>query len=106
MKVQKMSATLLVSVDEVARLLSLAPKTLRNWISIGTFPVSTFLIGRRRMIRLTDLVLYVSELGCVEKKNVVKMTVNGLTQPKRERGRPRKLQVSTAIEIQVRGSNA
>ncbi|PIW07463.1 MAG: hypothetical protein COW39_13270, partial [Comamonadaceae bacterium CG17_big_fil_post_rev_8_21_14_2_50_60_13] len=45
---------------EAGRRLGIAEKTARNWSSAGKFPVPTFLIGSKRMVRTEDLEKFVA----------------------------------------------
>jgi len=56
-------APLLVSITEAARLLAIEPDTARKWIGTGRFPVPTYKLGRRRMIRYDELRAYVLSLA-------------------------------------------
>lgn len=53
---------LLVSIDEAARLLSVAPQTLRNQLSLGKLPFATVRLGGRRLVVYLDLVDFVQGL--------------------------------------------
>lgn len=78
---------LMLSIDNTAQCLGLAPKTIRKWLSNGTCPFPTVLIGARRLIRRCDLEKFVSELG---QPASVSASESSLVQPiKRGRGRPR-----------------
>lgn len=48
---------LTLSVEEAAELLGVARQTLYNQISAGCCPVPTFKLGRRRLVRVADLVV-------------------------------------------------
>jgi len=88
-----MDKTLLVSVQEAARCLGIAEKTVRNWMSAGKFPVRTFRLGTRRLVRRVDLELFVSSLGggqpipVLESENVTSVSTPVVVK---QRGRPRK----------------
>lgn len=56
-------APLLVSITEAAGLLAIEPDTARKWIGTGRFPVPTYKLGRRRMIRYDELRAYVLSLS-------------------------------------------
>jgi hypothetical protein len=60
---KQMETLLLVPFTEAGRRLGIAVKTVRNWDSAGKFPVPTFLIGSRRMVRTKDLEKFVEGLG-------------------------------------------
>ena len=55
---------MLLSIDGTAKCLEIAAKTIRKWLSNGTCPFPTVLIGARRLVRRTDLEKFVDELGC------------------------------------------
>lgn len=81
--------SLMLSIDNTAQCLGLAPKTIRKWLSNGTCPFPTVLIGARRLIRRTDLEKFVNELG---QPSIAPASAfeSALVQPiKRGRGRPR-----------------
>lgn len=85
-----MENTLLVSVPEAARCLGIAEKTVRNWMSAGRFPIQTFRLGARRLVRRADLELFVQSLGGGQSAPVVESELIPLTPVKKPRGRPRK----------------
>lgn len=81
---------LLVPFSEVAPLLSVHPQTLRTWQSQGRLPFPSFLIGGKRVVRVSDLEAFVNGLG----KPGIDPLAAGATQPdviprRRPRGRPR-----------------
>lgn len=43
-------------VSEIAQLLLMAPGTARNKIAAGDFPIHTEKLGKRRVVRLDDLI--------------------------------------------------
>lgn len=66
---------LFVSVPEASRLFGQAPKTSRNQIAAGTFPIKTVKVGSfHRVVFLVDLAAYLDSL---------------IDQPRRGPGRPR-----------------
>jgi hypothetical protein len=80
--------SLLLSINGTAQCLEIAPKTIRKWLSNGTCPFPTVLIGARRLVRRCDLEKFVSELGT--SPAVSNPSINSTTQEvKRGRGRPR-----------------
>ena len=58
-----MDDVLLLSVEAASRMLSICPKTMRNWISSDRFPIRTFRINGRRLVRQSDLLAFVDSLG-------------------------------------------
>lgn len=50
-----------ISVREAAYMLGVAEQTIRNWICQGTVPFATARIGRRRVIRRSDVVKFLEE---------------------------------------------
>ena len=56
----------LLSVNETAAYLGISPKTIRNKISDGTFPVKPVRLSGRVLFRIDDLDLLVDELGGTE----------------------------------------
>lgn len=86
-----MDKTLLVSVQEAARCLGIAEKTVRNWMSAGKFPVQTFRLGARRLIRRVDLELFVSGLGGDQSAPEPEPKPVPIEITKKHRGRPRKI---------------
>lgn len=85
-----MHKALLVPLVEAAQLLGIAEKTARNWTSAGKFPVKTFLIGSKRMVRVADLEQFVASLGCVGAQQVLTTAAMTNDSLRRPRGRPRK----------------
>lgn len=85
-----MNRTLLVPITEAARQLGLATKTVRNWISADKFPIKTFLIGSKRMVRTMDLELFVADLGA---GNLLRNQESQYSEDikRKKRGRPRKV---------------
>ncbi len=57
------SGKALLTVPETADFLGLAPKTIRNQLSTGTFPVQATRLGGRVLFRRSDLERYVAGLG-------------------------------------------
>ena len=56
----------LLSVNETAAYLGISPKTIRNKISDGTFPVKPVRLSGRVLFRLDDLDLLVDGMGGTE----------------------------------------
>ena len=56
----------LLSVNETAAYLGISPKTIRNKISDGTFPVKPVRLSGRVLFRIGDLDLLVDGLGGTE----------------------------------------
>ncbi len=92
-----MSTALLIPYLEGARTIGIANQTAKNWLSAGRFPVATFLIGRRRMIRVSDLEAFVAGLGEPPRKTVGSEPAPPVVELKRNRGRPRKSAISNGI---------
>jgi hypothetical protein len=59
-------AKMLLTVDETAQALALAPKTVRNQLSAGTFPIKAVRSAGGVRFRREDLVAYVDSLGGAE----------------------------------------
>ncbi|MEW6563540.1 MAG: helix-turn-helix domain-containing protein [Pseudomonadota bacterium] len=75
---------LLVPVTDAAVMIGISPKTSRNWLSTGKFPLPSFLIGGKRLVRVADIHKFVESLGAPPAAD----------QPepqKHRRGRPRKV---------------
>ena len=89
-----MEKTLLVPFTEAGRLLGLAKQTARNWEAARKFPVPTFLLGAKRMVRTEDLEKYVSSLGAAMSQPLTSCLRTpkraSEVEKKRPRGRPRK----------------
>jgi predicted DNA-binding transcriptional regulator AlpA len=45
----------LVTIDEAAHVLGVSPKTLRNKLSLGAFPLKTVKLGGRRLFKLVEI---------------------------------------------------
>lgn len=99
--VQQMDKTLLIAFTEAGRRLGLAEKTARNWDSAGKFPVPTFLIGSRRMVRTEDLETFVAGLGAGSLPSKTTLSEVADIKIKKPRGRPRK----TAAVVGKRGAS-
>lgn len=54
-------ASRLLSVKQVAKTLSLAEITVRKQLCKGSFPISSFTVGRRRVFRASDVEEYVRD---------------------------------------------
>jgi hypothetical protein len=86
-----MDKALLMAFTKAGTMLGISEKTARNWDSAGKFPVPTFLIGSRRMVRTQDLEKFVEELGGAMLKNEASPAGSLLAAgQKKRRGRPRK----------------
>ncbi len=48
-----------IGLDEVSELLQIPKRTLQQSIYSGRFEVPTFTLGKKRMVRLSDLAAYV-----------------------------------------------
>lgn len=82
---------LLITIREAAKLLCIAEKTARNWLTQGKFPVQTFKIGARRVVRKNDLINFIEGLGTLVGIRPV-LSVNGeAVFQQKKRGRPRKV---------------
>jgi excisionase family DNA binding protein len=79
---------LLLSVDQTAQCLGIASKTIRKWLSNGSCPFDTVLIGARRLVRRTDLQRYVDQLGGTPSEKSP-AEISDVQNVKRGRGRPR-----------------
>jgi len=75
-----MEESLLIGLEVACSMLGICLKTGRNWISAQRFPVQTFRVGGRRLVRRKDLLAFVNNLGGGEPL---------VPQPART-GRPRK----------------
>lgn len=51
-----------LSIDQAAMILGCDPGHIRNQISDGVFPIETILLGRRRLVPLTNLIDYLTKL--------------------------------------------
>ena len=52
-----------ISATDAGKAISLAPQTVKNQVSAGSFPIPTFLIGGKRICRLTDVADYIENIG-------------------------------------------
>lgn len=59
--VRQFPGKLFLSVPDVARAYGLAPKTARNQIALGVFPVKTVKIGGLRVVPIADLAAFLDE---------------------------------------------
>jgi predicted DNA-binding transcriptional regulator AlpA len=59
----KLSRRALLSIPEAAEILSLSPKTIRNQLSAGTFPIRPVRAAGGVRFRLADVTSYVDSLG-------------------------------------------
>jgi hypothetical protein len=50
-----------IGLDEVSDLLGVPKRTLQQSVYFGRFEVPTFTLGKKRMMRLSDLAAYVDE---------------------------------------------
>jgi hypothetical protein len=87
-----MSKILLASFIEVGLSIGIAEQTSRNWVSAGKFPIPTFLIGRKRMVRVADVEAFVDGLGKKPTDLEGTDSVPLCYAQKSKRGRPRKLE--------------
>lgn len=58
----QLSHKLLLTIDELAQVLGASPKTIRNQLSAGTFPIKPRRIGGRVFFRRRDVEEYVNSL--------------------------------------------
>lgn len=82
---------LLLTIREAAKMLCIAEKTARNWLTQGKFPVATFKIGARRVVRKIDLVKFIEGLGAFVGVHPVLSVNEGAIFQQKKRGRPRKV---------------
>lgn len=54
----------LIGVVDAGRCLCFAAQTTRNKLAAGQFPVQTFLLGGKRVVKKIDLALFLDSLGC------------------------------------------
>lgn len=82
----------LARVSAIAPSLGISPKTARNWISAGKFPIRTFRLGGARVVRIADVEAFVAQLGreICPSLSEPPASPSMPTPPKRRRGRPRK----------------
>lgn len=81
---------LFVSISDAAKMLCIAEKTARNWLTLGKFPVPSFKIGSKRVVRISDITQFAEGLGLGLGMPQVPQ-VAGLPVPQQKsRGRPRK----------------
>ncbi len=85
-----MSRALLIPYLEGARTIGIANQTAKNWLSAGRFPIATFLIGRKRMVRVSDLEAFVAGLGEQPRVPAISVLSAHVVPVKKTRGRPRK----------------
>ncbi|MEA3639935.1 MAG: helix-turn-helix domain-containing protein [Lamprobacter sp.] len=52
---------LTMTVDDLADVLKMSPKTIRNSISSEQFPIPTYKIGRRRLAKTADVAARLEE---------------------------------------------
>lgn len=53
----------LIGVVDAGRCLCFAAQTTRNKLAAGQFPVQTFLLGGKRVVKKIDLALFLDSLG-------------------------------------------
>lgn len=58
----------LVPVLKAGECLSYAPQTVKNKLAKGQFPVTTVLVGGKRLVKKTELARYIDELGTEKKR--------------------------------------
>ena len=54
---------LVVSAIEAGKVISLAPQTVKNQVSTGSFPIPTYLIGGKRICKITEIADYIDTMG-------------------------------------------
>ena len=83
---------LLIPLQLCAGEIGYCPQSARNAISRGSFPLKTFLIGNKRMVRAYDLAQLIVDPTRADdtKQNEPQNTANEV----RGRGRPRKTSIS------------
>lgn len=83
---------LLIPLQLCAREIGYCPQSARNAISRGSFPLQTFLIGNKRMVRAYDLARLIVDPAFFNdtKKNEPPNTATKV----RGRGRPRKTSIN------------
>lgn len=83
---------LFLTIREAASVLCIAEKTARNWMTQGKFPIPTFKIQSRRVVRLADLVHYADALGNSPMPSELITSSEAAVQPlAKRRGRPRRV---------------
>ena len=84
------SPSLFLSVAEMAAELRMAPKTLRNHISAGDFPIPSHRVMGKRLFLRADLVAFSENLSPSQEqpKNAIPAET-AAPAPRRGRGRPR-----------------
>ena len=82
---------LLLTIREASEMLCIAEKTARNWLTQGKFPVATFKIGARRVVRKNDLIRFIEGLGTLVGIPPVLSVNGGAVFQQKKRGRPRKV---------------
>lgn len=81
----KQEYQMLITIEDVAKILGLTTKTVRNQMANGRFPIKTGKYGGARRIDIRELARYLDSGGYITKK--------------RKRGRPKKTeQVSGLIK--------
>ncbi|MEJ2630415.1 MAG: helix-turn-helix domain-containing protein [Acidihalobacter sp.] len=80
----------LLTTEEVADLLRIAPKTLRRSIADGSIPLRTAKAGGRRLLfRRTEVISYIDEQFGVVTTAGISEQLDSPTPARRGRGRPR-----------------
>ncbi len=80
---------LLLSIEDAARALSLAPQTLRNLMARGQCPFPTVKIGARRLVPAAALQQFVDSLSGASAPAQAPQPDPAPTAPTRRPGRPR-----------------
>ena len=83
---------LFLTIREAAKVLCIAEKTARNWMTQGKFPIPTFKIESRRVVRIADLVHYADALGnSPMHAELITSSEANVQQVAKRRGRPRRV---------------
>ncbi len=98
------------SIEQVATVLGIGRATIRHWISFGTFPIKTINLGGRRLVALSALVDYIVQAAMPSETDAVDEAPSPALlaetkpeqQPKRGRGRPKKMDQWKAQQQGVR----
>lgn len=75
-----------ISLAEASATLGIAVKTARNWLSAGKFPLPTYRLGGKRVVRVDDIESFISTFCGVPSV----LTVDVQHTATKRGGRPRK----------------
>jgi len=53
----------LIGVRELASMLPIAEKSVRNRLSAGTFPIPSYLFGGRRVFKMSEILEFIKNLS-------------------------------------------